>query len=70
MVHFEISGTPNMLLLDIIKCVHSHTGTNLASTFAKVLKDFSISDKVSQIVKKMHLISADPIPPDTYNHLQ
>ena len=29
-----------------MECARSHTGTNLASTFAKVLKDFGISDKV------------------------
>jgi hypothetical protein len=45
-VHFEITGTAETLLLDIVECARSHTGTNLASTFAKVLKDFGISDKV------------------------
>ena len=45
-VHYERSGTPESVLLDIVKCAQSHTGTNLTSTFAKVLKDFGISDKV------------------------
>jgi hypothetical protein len=45
-VHFEIDGFPESLLLDIVECARSHTGVNLASTFAKVLKDFGISDKV------------------------
>lgn len=44
--HFETSGVAETLLLDIVECARSHTGANLASTFAKVLKEFGISDKV------------------------
>ena len=45
-VHYKRSETPEAVLLDIVECTQSHTGTNLTSTFAKVLKDFGISDKV------------------------
>jgi hypothetical protein len=44
--HYETNGIPLMLLLDIMKCARSHTGSNLASTFEKILKEFGISDKV------------------------
>ena len=45
-VHLEIHGVAESMLLDIVEYASSHTGENLASTFAKVLKDFGISDKV------------------------
>jgi hypothetical protein len=51
-VHLETNGVPETLLLDIVECARSHTGANLASTFAKVLKDFGISDKVRLKRKK------------------
>jgi hypothetical protein len=44
--HYEMNGIPSMLLLDIMECARSHTGSNLASTFEKILKEFGISDKV------------------------
>lgn len=34
------------MLLDIIEVPTSHTGSNLALAFVKVLKEFGISDKV------------------------
>ena len=34
------------LLLDIVEVAKSHTGVNLAAAFAKILKDYGISDKV------------------------
>jgi hypothetical protein len=43
------------MLLDIVECARSHTGPNLASTFAKVLKDFGISDKVHSNKKEKNL---------------
>jgi hypothetical protein len=45
-VHFETNGIPTTLLLDIVECARSHTGTNLALTFEKILKEYGISDKV------------------------
>ena len=45
-VHYETNGLPLTLLLDIMKCARSHTGSNLASTFEKILREFGISDKV------------------------
>jgi hypothetical protein len=44
--HLEVDGIPETFLLDIVECARSHTGYNLAATFAKVLDDFGISDKV------------------------
>jgi hypothetical protein len=44
--HYETNGIPSMLLLNIMECVCSHTRSNLASTFEKILKEFGISDKV------------------------
>ena len=35
------------MLLDLVEVAKSHSGLNLAAAFAKVLKDFGISDKVS-----------------------
>ncbi len=45
-MHFEVNGVAKTLLLDIMECACLHTGNNLAAMFAKVLEDFSISDKV------------------------
>ena len=45
-VHFEHQGEPMSLLLDIVEVAKSHTGANLAAAFAKILKDYGISDKV------------------------
>ena len=39
-VHFEHNGTPIALLLDIIEVATSHLGKTLATTFAKILKDY------------------------------
>jgi hypothetical protein len=44
--HLEANGIPKCLLLDIVECARSHMGNNLAASFAKVLKDFGISNKV------------------------
>jgi len=35
------------MLLDLVEVTKSHSGSNLATAFAKVLNDFGISDKVS-----------------------
>jgi hypothetical protein len=45
-VHFEMKGVVQHLLLDIVECAWSHSGVNLAATFAKVVNEFGISDKV------------------------
>lgn len=49
-VHFENSGAPAAMLLDIVEVPESHTGYNLALAFVKVLKDFGISEKVSTLI--------------------
>ena len=46
-VHLEHDGQPISLLLDIIELSVSHSGDNLATVFAKILKDYRISEKVS-----------------------
>ena len=49
MVHFENEGVPMAMLLDIMELTRSHSGLNLAAAFAKILEDFGISDKVSNL---------------------
>jgi hypothetical protein len=51
-IHLEQSGKPFSMLLDLIEVPKSHTGSNLALAFVKVLKDFGISDKVGAIYLK------------------
>jgi hypothetical protein len=41
-VHFEHKGVPISMLLDLVEVAKSHSGMNLANTFAKVLEDFGI----------------------------
>ena len=48
-VHFENEGVPMAMLLNIVELARSHSGFNLAAAFAKILKDFGISDKVSHL---------------------
>lgn len=45
-VHFENKGVPVSMLLDLVEVAESHSGVNLACTFANDLKEFGISDKV------------------------
>ena len=47
-VHFENSGVPMSMLLDLIEVARSHSGFNLATAFSKILEEFGISDKVSK----------------------
>jgi hypothetical protein len=35
------------MLLDLVEVAESHSGSNLALAFAKILDDFGIADKVS-----------------------
>jgi hypothetical protein len=35
-----------MMLLDLVEVAESHTGINLGITFANILKNFGIEDKV------------------------
>ncbi len=46
-VHFEFEGEELCLPLDIVEVAASHTGEELASAFADMLKDFGIDKKVS-----------------------
>jgi len=41
------------MLLDIVEVAKSHSGINLAAAFAKILDDFGISNKVSDIIKRI-----------------
>ena len=49
MVHFENKGVPVAMLLDIVELARSHSGLNLAAAFAKILEDFGIDNKVSNL---------------------
>ena len=42
------------MLLDLVEVAESHSGINLANTFAKVLEDFGIEDKVHQLFIRMN----------------
>jgi hypothetical protein len=48
-VHFENKGVPMAMLLDIVELARLHSGFNLAAAFAKILKNFRISDKVNKL---------------------
>jgi len=41
------------MLLDIVEVAKSHSGINLAATFAKILDDFGVSDKVNYISNEL-----------------
>jgi hypothetical protein len=45
-VHFEHKGKPMCMILDVVEVAKSHSGVNLATAFASVLKDFHIEHKV------------------------
>ncbi|KAH7917204.1 hypothetical protein BV22DRAFT_1026831, partial [Leucogyrophana mollusca] len=45
-VHLEVKGEPLCMILDVVEVEKLHTGIELASTFAKMLEDFGISEKV------------------------
>lgn len=47
-VHFEHTGKLFSMLLDLLEVAESHTGVNLGITFANVLKNFGIEEKVSK----------------------
>jgi hypothetical protein len=44
-VHFKYEGKPISMLLYLVEVAKSHSGANLATTFAEVLEEFGISDK-------------------------
>jgi hypothetical protein len=46
-VHFQMDGSPVVMLLDLVEVAESHSGLHLAAIFAKILDDFMIADKVS-----------------------
>ena len=45
-VHYEVQGAPTCLLLDVVELAKSHSGRNLAITFAQILDNFGITNKV------------------------
>jgi hypothetical protein len=45
-IHFENNGELMCILLDPVEVTQLHSRLNLAATFAKVLENFGISDKV------------------------
>ena len=48
-VHLENGGVPVAMLLDIVELACSYSGINLAAAFAKILEDFGIGNKVSNL---------------------
>jgi hypothetical protein len=54
-VHLEHAGKPFSMVLDIVEVAASHTGSNLAQVFVSILKDFGISNKVSNVDEKSHI---------------
>ena len=44
------------MLLDLVEVAKSHSGTNLAEAFAKVLEEFRIEDKVSSTLNNQILV--------------
>lgn len=52
-MHFEREGVAMAMLLDVVKVARSHSGVNLAVTFAGILDGFGISDKVSKQIFKL-----------------
>lgn len=63
MVHFECTGKPFTMLLDLIKVAKSHTSMNLGIAFVNVLKKFGIEDKVS-VLKIPHRSSLTSVMHD------
>jgi hypothetical protein len=66
-VHLEHAGKACMMLLDLAEVAKLHTGVNLGIEFAKVLKNFSIQDKVSvsKILRDQRLLTSVA---DTQHH--
>ena len=48
-IHFKKDGKLMCILLDLVEVTESHSSVNLAMAFAKVLDDFGISKKVSNL---------------------
>ena len=61
-VHFKNEGIPVSMLLGIVKLTQSHSSINLAAAFAKILEDFGISNKVSELPGREQTIDS----PDMY----
>ena len=51
-VQFENDRVSVSMLLNSVKLAYSHSGSNLAAAFAKILEDFVIRDKVSKVTLK------------------
>jgi hypothetical protein len=47
-VHLAHKGKPLCMVLDVVEVTKSHSGINLATAFASILKDFRIEHKVSE----------------------
>jgi hypothetical protein len=48
-IHLEHRGEPLHMLLDMVEVAKSHSGFNLAAEFAKILEEFKIEHKVSDL---------------------
>ena len=49
------------MLLDIVELARSHSGINLAATCARILEYFGISDKVSKLPHRGHIIDSPDV---------
>ena len=57
-MHFENASIPISMLLDIVEVVCLHSGFNLAVAFAKILREFGISDKASDFTKEKNIFNS------------
>jgi hypothetical protein len=67
-VHLEQDAQPLSFLLDLMDVPRSHTGVNLAKSFADILYDFEIEEKVGTVKKdeKNIRLPCNPLDPRRY----
>ena len=69
-VYFEHEGTLISMILNLVGVAMSHSGVNLAETFAKVLEDFGIKDKVRFHSYRQNFVRTYFIVSDPQHYLQ
>jgi hypothetical protein len=68
-VPLEQDGVPVSMLPDIVEVARSHSDLNLAATFAKILDDFGISNKVNKPIPAVNGMTAHCEHEDPFDHL-
>lgn len=58
------------MLLDLVEVARSHSGINLAETFANILEEFGIQDKVSFNIIALNKIENLPRLSDAQYYLR